>query len=215
MYYRAYSSPDVQLNFKDGRFVSFGSLLEELTIVDGKGDWKAWRKKMNARYGESIIWGDQQGNGGNWYDGIASGLRKGDAWLNDVMKENWIGNLAGSESSWMGEDGWKNKGWPTMKYTWGTLATIFTGGAFALESTALAHAGIMGTTTTADVGWWMYSGASFGVGAYNTYVPNNNLSNKVGWGTDALDIIKFINPFGVMNYGIRGIDYYESLKNKK
>jgi hypothetical protein len=161
------------------------------------------------------VWGAIRRGEGNWYDGIASGLRRADAWLNDVMRENWIGNLAGSESSWMGADGWKNKGYPTMKYTWGTLATVFTGGAFALESTALAHAGIMGTATTADVGWWMYSGASFGIGAYNTYAPNNNLGNKVGWGTDAVDIIKFRNPFGVMNYGFRGIDYYESWKNKK
>lgn len=130
------------------------------------------------------------------------------------MRENRIGNLAGPESSWMGEEGWKNKGYPTMKYTWGTLATVVTAGTFAMESSTLAHTSIMGTTTTKQVGTWIYSGFSFGVGTYNTYLPDNTWGNEIGKGVDIYDFYRFRNPFGIMNYGFRGIDYYQS-QNKK
>src|SRR5690606_8024910 len=101
-----------------------------------------------------------------------------------------------------------------MKYTWGTLGTIATGGALALETSVLAHAGIMGTATTGQVANWMYGGFSFGVSTYNTYVPNNNIGNELGKGIDIIDVIKDRNPFGIMGYGFRGIDYYENLKKK-
>lgn len=60
----------------------------------------------------------------------------------------------------------------------------------------------------------MYNGASFGVGTYNTYAPNNKWGIEMGKGIDVIDFYKFRNPFSIMNYGFRGIDYYESLKEK-
>lgn len=44
----------------------------------------------------------------------------------------WIGRIAGPESSWQGKDGFKNKGWPTIRKTLGVIGTLISGGALSI-----------------------------------------------------------------------------------
>jgi len=139
---------------------------------------------------------------------------KADWYINEFMSDNWIGRISGPESSWTGADGFKNKGWPTMKYTWGTLANIFTLNMFSIQtSTLLRTNGRL--MNKKQIGDWTYEGVSLGVNIYNTYVPNNKYVNELGKGIDVYDIYKERNPFSLMNYGIRAIDYYQNTKENE
>ncbi|MVZ63773.1 RHS repeat domain-containing protein [Sphingobacterium humi] len=166
--------------------------------------------KLILSSGTNVLGLQSQGEG-HWYDGIAHVLRSGDAWIDDVMRENWIGNLAGRESSWEGADGFTNKGWPTIKFVGSTLATVFTGGGYALTTTRLFNMSLSGTATYTQTYLWLWDGVSLGVGTYNLLNINNNDLNRTAPYVDAVDVI-LKNPFGYMNWGFRGIDYYNFKK---
>ncbi len=131
--------------------------------------------------------------------------------LNEFMSDNWIGRISGPESSWTDADGFKNKGWPTMKYTWGTLANIFTLNMFSLQTSALVRTNI-GIMNKRQIRNWTYEGVSLGVSIYNTNVPNNKKGNELGKRIDIYEVIIKCNSFSLINYGIRAVDYYQSSK---
>ncbi|MFA6060315.1 MAG: RHS repeat-associated core domain-containing protein [Taibaiella sp.] len=127
--------------------------------------------------------------------------------LNRAMEKNWIGDLAGPESSWEGKEGFKNKGWPTMMKTWSALGTIFTGGALGFEAYGVFAAHSAGTATFGAYSSLAWSTTSFTVGTYNFLSPNNKYGNKFGPMVDVVDAFRYANPFGIFNLGFRIADY--------
>ncbi len=49
----------------------------------------------------------------------------------------------------------------------------------------------------------------------DTNESNNKWGNELGKGIGAYEIFKKCNPFSLMNYGIRAIDYYQNTKENE
>jgi hypothetical protein len=155
---------------------------------------------------------------GSIKNGVKSFFKSGDNLMNDVFKENWVGDLAngkgGSESSWEGKEGFKNKGLPTMVKTVSVLGVGISGGSLALEATGYVNASLMGTATTTQAVSATWSAASLTVGTINTvntFTGNTSsaadmLNYKVGGTADLVDGVLYKNPIGMINLGIRVVD---------
>ncbi len=181
----------------NGNNVYWSNPLQQFLVWSPKNDLGARGIVVAARKGK-------QSSGNGWFDGIRSALAAGDRWLNNGMKDNLIGRISGPESSWMGAEGFKNKGWPTIKATVGVLGTIVSGGALS----------IYGASTSVTFAGSLFNSAGFTVGAYNTIndisngtLPGGNIANDIGVGFDATDFFFGGSPLGALNLMMQIANY--------
>jgi len=135
---------------------------------------------------------------------------KADWYINEFMSDNWIGRISGPEYTWRGEDGFKNKGWPTMKATVGVLSLTF----------SITHFGVNLTASNINNLNLYFQGLQLGVEGYSTtnqiyqISTNNDLpyhreADFLQLFNNSYETIINKNPLGIIGLGILSIENFK------
>ena len=205
----------------------------ELTLM-GMRDVYAANLAGNFDGRSSMVWYDGDGDGkpgekgalgklDDWIEGgVGSSLSNFGTWMRD---RSWFGKLEDyGDKHWkqkygdkyMGADGFRNYGWPTMQLTAGVLGTALSAGVFGVyvASAGVSTGGVIWGASTLTLG--AYSTVNDGVQMVNGgSLPLNKPIGYINSGVDAYDLFSSGSPIGAINIGLKMMDYYIQKQNRK
>lgn len=198
-----------KLGAKWRNFVNGGN---GITQTDGGGK-NDWGYKTKNKDGETVFhFGKPRGPGllakmedwnnklGDKWSSAIKNSKVGEAYNKVDEKLHVHNDQWNASESWEGQGGFEKHGLPTMKATTGVLATVFTGGAFALYIGG-------GAATTGGV---VYGGTALTLSTYNTVsdtkealtgkgLPGGQATSHVSAALDGFELVTGGNPVSALS----------------